>query len=58
MEFFASFDQFYNMAQKNRGVKKTHQAKNLEFANIFALKNEMFDQDHVRISFVPQVLFP
>ena len=32
MEFFASFDEFYNMAKKNRGVKKTHQAKNLKFA--------------------------
>ena len=31
MEFFASFDEFYNMAKK-RGVKKTHQAKNLKFA--------------------------
>ena len=32
MEFFASFYKFYNMGKKDRGVKKSHQAKNLKFA--------------------------
>ena len=34
MKFFASFHEFYNMGKKNRGVKKSHQTKNLKFANI------------------------
>ena len=33
MEFFACFHEFYNMGKKNRGVKKSHQTKNLKFAN-------------------------
>ena len=32
MEFFACFHEFYNMGKKNRGVKKSHQTKNLKFA--------------------------
>ena len=35
MEFFAPYNEFNNMARKNRGVKKGHQTKNLKFANGF-----------------------
>ena len=40
MEFFACFHEFYNMGKKNRGVKKSHQTKNLKFAIVVALSGE------------------
>ena len=52
MEFFASFDQFYNMGKK-KGGKKSHRTKNLKFANIYIEKNNIIDIKGSKFSNLP-----